>query len=90
MVSSKLIDLFAVWYGDYKTTLPRISLLTQKEVLQVLHLRTEKPKANVLLVQELERNEKLNVGLMKELTVGDTEARGLFKELIQFKPHNLN
>ncbi len=85
---SKLIDLFAACMGDYKTTLP-ISLLTQKRGSSSgASPELEKTKGKrFACLQEPERNEKLNVGLMKELTGGDTiEARGLYKEPIHFKP----
>jgi P4 family phage/plasmid primase-like protien len=40
-----------------------------------------------MLLQEPSENERINVGLMKELTGGDkVQARGLFKEPIEFKP----
>ena len=76
---SKLIDLFAACMGDYKTTLP-ISLLTQKRgSSSAASPELEKTKGKrFACLQEPERNEKLNVGLMKELTGGDTHRSKRF------------
>jgi P4 family phage/plasmid primase-like protien len=85
---SKIIELFRMAFGDYCTTLP-ITLITEK--------RSRAEGANPALaktkgkrfaaLQEPENDEKINVGLMKEITGGDTiEARGLYKDPIEFKP----
>jgi P4 family phage/plasmid primase-like protien len=85
---SKLIELFRLATGPYSFTLP-ISLLTGK--------RAASNAANPELArgkgcrfgafQEPGPGEKINVGLMKELTGGDTiTARGLYKDPVDFKP----
>ena len=85
---SKLIELFQSCFGQYCGTFPS-SLITQK--------RTAPESCNPVLVsakgkrfivlQEPEGHEKINVGLMKELTGGDKIiARGLHKDPIEYIP----
>lgn len=85
---SKLIDLVEHCFGEYACKLP-VSLLTQK--------RGQSSSANPELartrgirfisLQEPNANEKVNLGLMKELTGGDKiTTRALFKNPIDFKP----
>jgi P4 family phage/plasmid primase-like protien len=85
---SKLIELFQNSFGEYCGTFPS-SLITQK--------RTAAESCNPVLVrakgkrfvvlQEPEVNERINVGLMKELTGGDKIiARGLHKDPIEYTP----
>jgi P4 family phage/plasmid primase-like protien len=85
---SKTIDLFEQSFGDYCCKLP-ITLLTQKRAASnaaTSELARTKGKRFACL-QEPSEDEKLNVGLMKELTGGDKiQARLLFKEPIEFKP----
>lgn len=85
---SKLVELFEKSFGDYCCKLP-ISLLTQKRVASnaaTSELARAKGKRFASL-QEPGDDEKLNIGLMKELSGGDVIlARSLFKEPIEFKP----
>ena len=85
---SKTIDLFEQSYGDYCCKLP-ITLLTQKRAASnaaTSEVARTKGKRFACL-QEPSEDEKLNVGLMKELTGGDKiQARQLFSEPIEFKP----
>lgn len=85
---SKAIDLFDQAFGEYCCKLP-ITLLTQKRAASnaaTAELARTKGKRFACL-QEPSEDEKLNVGLMKELTGGDKiMARSLFKEPIEFKP----
>lgn len=85
---SKTIDLFEQSFGDYCCKLP-ITLLTQKRAASnaaTSELARTKGKRFACL-QEPSEDEKLNVGLMKELTGGDKiMARLLYKEPIEFKP----
>lgn len=85
---SKLIELFTKAFGEYTKVLP-IALLTQK--------RARSEAANPDLVdakgrrfcyfQEPDNGERINIGLMKELTGGDKiKGRTLFKLPIEFKP----
>ena len=85
---SKIVELFQNAIGDYSCIF-NVSLLTQKRVGSSgtnSELAIAKGKRFGIL-QEPEENERLNVGLMKELTGGDTiQCRGLFKEPMKFKP----
>jgi len=85
---SKLIELFEKSIGNYSCKF-NVSLLTQKRIgsnqtnSEIVRAKGKR----FAVLQEPGENEKLNVGIMKELTGGDTIiARGLFKEPIEFKP----
>jgi len=85
---SMLLSLVQRALGDYYCILP-IALLTQKRAAsnsaQAELERTRGRRCAVM--QEPGESEKLNVGLMKELSGGDIiQCRGLFKEPIEFKP----
>jgi P4 family phage/plasmid primase-like protien len=85
---SKTIDLFEQAFGDYCCKLP-ITLLTAKRAASnaaTSEIARTKGKRFACL-QEPSEDEKLNVGLMKELTGGDKiQARMIYKEPIEFKP----
>lgn len=85
---SKIVELFQHTIGEYACIF-NVSLLTQKRVgsnATNSELAIAKGKRFGIL-QEPEENERLNVGLMKELTGGDQiQCRCLFKEPIKFKP----
>jgi len=85
---SKLIELFELGLGDYCCKLP-ITVLTRKRACSnqaTPELARTKGKRFACL-QEPDENEKIQVGLMKELTGGDTiQARALHTEPIEFKP----
>ncbi len=85
---SVLINLFEHSFGAYCRKLP-VTLITQK--------RANSNQANPELarlqgcrfasMQEPDEKEQINVGMMKELTGGDTiMARPLFKEPVEFRP----
>jgi P4 family phage/plasmid primase-like protien len=85
---SKIIELFQHSFGDYCCQLPS-ALITQKraraEACNPVLVRTKGKRFACL--QEPEGNDKINVGLMKELTGGDKIiARGLHQDPIEFKP----
>lgn len=85
---SKLVELFSMCLGDYSGTLP-ISLLTQKRSKsgQATPEIAMSKGRRFMVFQEPEAEDQIKVGLMKELTGGDTiSARQLFKEPIEFKP----
>lgn len=85
---SKLLELMQKAIGDYFCILP-IALLTQKRVASnSAQSELERTKGRRFAVmQEPGENERLNIGLMKELSGGDRIiCRGLFKEPIEFKP----
>jgi P4 family phage/plasmid primase-like protien len=85
---SKCLDLFQKSFGEYCCTLP-ISLLTQKRSSSNSaspELSRAKSRRFACL-QEPGESERLNIGLMKELTGGDkVYARGLYREGSEFKP----
>ena len=85
---SKMVDLMSKVLGDYKATIP-ITLLTQKrnnigstssEIVQLMGVR-------YAVMQEPCKGEKINEGIMKEITGGDPiQGRALFKEAVTFIP----
>lgn len=85
---SILLNLFQRALGDYYCILP-IALLTQKRTASnAAQSELERTKGRrCAVMQEPGESEKLNIGLMKELSGGDRIlTRGLFKEPIEFKP----
>jgi len=85
---SKLLELVQKAIGEYYCILP-IALLTQKRAASnSAQSELERTKGRRFAVmQEPGENEKINIGLMKELSGGDRIlARGLFKEPIEFRP----
>lgn len=85
---SRLLELMQKAIGDYFCILP-IALLTQKRAASnSAQSELERTKGRRFAVmQEPGESEKLNIGLMKELSGGDRiMCRGLFKEPIEFKP----
>lgn len=85
---SLTVEFFEQTMGEYCTKLP-ISLLTRSrggssaaspEIAKTLGKR-------FAVLQEPEEQDRINVGLMKEITGGDKiEARGLYKDPVIFKP----
>ncbi len=82
------LTLFEKAFGDYCIKFP-ITLLTQKRAMsnaatpEIARARGKR----LASLQEPSEDEKLNIGLMKELSGGDRiQARGLFKEPIEFNP----
>jgi len=85
---SKLIELFELGLGSYSCKLP-ITVLTRKRAQSnqaTPELARTKGKRFACL-QEPDEDERIQVGLMKELTGGDTiQARALNQAPIEFKP----
>lgn len=85
---SKLVELMSLVLGEYKSTVP-ISLITQKrnniggtssEVYNLMGTR-------YAVMQEPSKGDKINEGIMKELTGGDPiQCRALFKNSVTFIP----
>ena len=85
---SKLVDLMSKGMGDYKATVP-VTLVTQKrnnigatssEIVQLMGIR-------YAVMQEPTKGDKINEGIMKEITGGDPiQGRALFKESVTFIP----
>ena len=85
---SKLVELFELCFGDYCCKLP-VTLLTQKRAASnAATSEVAKSKGKrFACMQEPSEDEKMNVGLMKELSGGDKiMARCIYKEPIEFKP----
>jgi P4 family phage/plasmid primase-like protien len=85
---SKLVELFERSFGEYCCKFP-ITLLTMKRAASnaaTSELARAKGKRFGCL-QEPSEDEKLNIGLMKELSGGDKiMARAIYKEPVEFKP----
>jgi P4 family phage/plasmid primase-like protien len=85
---SKYVDLMSKGLGDYKGTVP-ITLITQKrnsigstssEIVQLMGTR-------LAVMQEPSKGDKINEGIMKEITGGDPiQGRALFKDTVTFTP----
>jgi len=85
---SMLTDLMSKGLGDYKGTVP-ITLITQKrtsigstssEIVQLKGTR-------YAVMQEPSKGDKINEGIMKEITGGDPlQGRALFKDTVTFVP----
>ena len=85
---SKLIELMQMVLGSYAGNLP-VSLITSKRSSSNSATpEMERTKGlRFVFMQEPEAGESINIGLMKELTGNDKiQARGLFKEPIEFVP----
>ena len=85
---SKLVELMGFCLGDYKATVP-ITLITAKRnsigstSSEVVQLKG----ARYAVMQEPSKNDKINEGIMKEITGGDPlQGRALFKDSITFIP----
>ena len=85
---SKITELFENSFGEYCVKFP-ITLLTQKRAASNAassELARAKGKRFASL-QEPSEDEKLNIGLMKEISGGDKiQARMIYKEPVEFKP----
>ena len=86
---SVLIDLMNKLLGDYAGSLP-VQMLTKKRggAEEANPAMAGTKGKRLVVMSEPERNEEINVGLMKELTGGDRiKARHLFKDCFEFIPH---
>tara|TARA_Y100000389_G_scaffold205110_1_gene263323 strand:+ start:2702 stop:5368 length:2667 start_codon:yes stop_codon:yes gene_type:complete len=85
---SRLMEMLQKCLGDYYCIMP-ISLLTNKRASSnTAQCELERTKGRrIAVMQEPNKEDKINVGLMKELSGNDViQARTLFKEPIEFKP----
>jgi P4 family phage/plasmid primase-like protien len=85
---SKLVELMGFALGDYKATVP-ITLITAKRNTigstssEIVALKG----ARYAVMQEPSKGDKINEGIMKEITGGDPlQGRALFKDSITFIP----
>ena len=85
---SKFVELMGHILGDYKGTVP-ITLITQKRN-SIGSTSSEVAQLNAIryaVMQEPSKGDKINEGIMKEITGGDPiQARALFKDTITFVP----
>lgn len=85
---STLMNLVQKAFGDYYCNLP-ISLITQKrQSSNAAQSELERTKGRrIAVMQEPGEGDKINIGLMKELSGNDRiQARALFKNPIEFTP----
>jgi P4 family phage/plasmid primase-like protien len=85
---SCLVDLMSKCLGDYKGVVP-VTLITQgrnsigstsSEIVQLMGIR-------YAVMQEPSKGDKINEGIMKEITGGDPlQGRALFKDTVTFMP----
>jgi P4 family phage/plasmid primase-like protien len=85
---SRLVDLMSKCLGEYKGTVP-ITLITQNrnsigstssEIVQLMGTR-------YAVMQEPSKGDKINEGIMKEITGGDPiQGRALWKDTVTFIP----
>lgn len=85
---SKLTELVQKAFGGYACVLP-VTVLTSKRVQtggvspELVRIKGKR----FVISQEPGENERLSVGVMKEITGGDDiTARALYKDTVQFKP----
>lgn len=85
---SKLVELMSLVLGDYKGVVP-ITLVTQKRN----NIGSLSPEIAALkgvryaVMQEPSKNDRLNDGIMKELTGEDSiQGRGLYQDVVTFVP----
>ena len=86
---SVLIDLMNRILGDYAGGLP-VQMLTKKRggAEEANPAMAGTKGKRLVVMSEPERNEEINVGLMKELTGGDRiKARHLYNDCFEFTPH---
>ena len=85
---SKFVELMGHGLGNYKGTVP-ITLITQKRN-SIGSTSSEVAQLNAVryaVMQEPSKGDKINEGIMKEITGGDPiQARALFKDTITFTP----
>jgi P4 family phage/plasmid primase-like protien len=86
---SLLIELLGKTLGEYYCSVP-ISLITQKRgAAESASPQLQKTiNKRLITFAETNKDDVLNLGLMKELTGGDkVNCRGLHQDPIEFKPH---
>jgi P4 family phage/plasmid primase-like protien len=85
---SKLVELMGYCLGDYKATVP-ITLITAKRnsIVGTSSEVVQLKGGRYAVMQEPSKGDKINEGIMKEITGGDPlQGRALFKDSITFIP----
>ena len=85
---SKLIELLEKSLGDYSCKMNASNLLQKRSSGTVANPELARTKgARFVNMQEPDQDSEINVGIMKELTGGDTiVTRAMYKESFEFKP----
>ena len=85
---SKLIELLEKCMGDYSCKMNAANLLQKRNSGSQANPELARTKgARFVNMQEPDQDSEINVGIMKELTGGDTiVVRGLYKDSFEFKP----
>ena len=85
---SRLVELMSMCLGDYKGTVP-VTLITQSRTSigstssEIVALKGKR----YAVMQEPSKGDKINEGIMKEITGGDPiQGRALFKDTVTFIP----
>ena len=85
---SKLVELMTMCLGDYKGTVP-ITLITQKRntIGSVSPEIAQLKGKRYAVMQEPSKGDKINEGIMKEITGGDPiQGRALYKDTVTYVP----
>ena len=85
---SKLIELLEKCLGDYSCKMNASNLLQKRGSGTAANPELARTKgARFVNMQEPDKDSEINVGIMKELTGGDTiVTRAMYKESFEFKP----
>ena len=85
---SKLVELMTMVLGDYKGVVPTTLVTSNRQSIGGLSPEVAQLKGvRYAVMQEPKKGERLNDGVMKELTGEDPiQARALFKDTITFVP----
>lgn len=85
---SKLVELMTMILGDYKGVVPTTLVTSNRQTIGGLSPEVAQLKGvRYAVMQEPKKGERLNDGVMKELTGEDPiQARALFKDTITFVP----
>jgi len=85
---SKLVELMSACLGDYKGSVP-ITLITQKRntIGSVSPEIAQLKGKRYAVMQEPSKGDKINEGIMKEITGGDPiQGRALYKDTVTYVP----
>ena len=85
---SKLVELMSEVLGDYKGTVPVSLVISKRATIGGVSPEIAQLKAcRYAVMQEPSKGDKLNEGILKELTGGDPiQGRGLYQDTVTFIP----